>query len=237
MSAQDRINAYWTGRAPAYDEYQQRPDRLAADDQAWSEIWQSALSGVPRDVLDVLDVGTGSGQVAMTLARLGHRVTGVDLAEGMLERARAHAATIEGGPDFRLGDAVDPGFPDATFDAVVGRYVMWTLREPQTAVANWIRLLRPGGIVAMVDSTWFPDGLDNASENFAGFYDDSVQAVLPLAAAKSIDETVLLMANAGLRDVTATPLTTIYRLDQQYGVAENHEVQMQFLITGRRSEK
>jgi ubiquinone/menaquinone biosynthesis C-methylase UbiE len=234
MSAQDRINAYWTGRAPAYDEYQPRPDRRAADDRAWSEIWQSALGGVPRDVLDV---GTGSGQVAMTLARLGHRVTGVDLAEGMLERARAHAATIANSPDFRLGDAVEPAFPEASFDAIVGRYVMWTLREPRTAVANWIRLLRPGGVVVMVDSTWFPDGLDNAADDFAGCYDDSVRAVLPLAAAKSIDETVLLLANAGLHDVTATPLITIHNLDRHYGVAENHEVQMQFLITGRRSEK
>ncbi|MEU4421043.1 methyltransferase domain-containing protein [Actinoplanes sp. NPDC024001] len=230
MSAQDRINAYWTGRAPAYDDYQQRPERLAADEQAWAGVWAEAL---PAGPLDVLDVGTGSGQVAMTLARLGHRVTGIDLSDGMLERARAHAATLADGPEFRPGDAVDPDFPDRSFDAITGRYVMWTLREPRTAVANWIRLLRPGGVVAMVDSTWFPNGLENASENFAGFYDAEVREALPLAAAKSIDETVLLLANAGLTDVTATPLTTIYDLDQRYGVAANHEVQMQFLITGK----
>lgn len=230
MSAQDRINAYWTGRAPSYDQYQQRPERLEADDRAWAEIWAEALPGTPADILDV---GTGSGHAALTIARLGHRVTGIDLAEGMLEQARKHAATAGNAPDFRLGDAVAPDFPPASFDAVVGRYVTWTLREPDVAVANWIRLLRPGGRLAFVDSTWFPNGLDDAAENFAGYYDESVRAALPLAAAKSIDETALYFANAGLSEVRVKPLTSIYDLDQKYGVAENHDLQMQFLITGR----
>jgi ubiquinone/menaquinone biosynthesis C-methylase UbiE len=230
MSAQDRINAYWTGRAPSYDEYQQRPDRRDADDQAWAEIWAAALPPAP---LDVLDVGTGSGQVAMVLAGLGHRVTGIDLSAGMLERARRHAATVPNGPAFRLGDAVSPEFPAASFDAVTSRYLMWTLREPETAVANWARLLRPGGTVAVVDSTWFPDGLDNASEDFAGYYDAEVRATLPLAAATSIDQTAAVLERVGLQRVTVTPLTSIYELDRRHGVAPNHEVQTQYLITGR----
>ncbi|XVV13985.1 class I SAM-dependent methyltransferase [Actinoplanes sp. CA-131856] len=226
MTAQDRINEYWTGRAPAYEAYQQRPSRLAADNAAWSAIWASAL---PFAAGDVLDVGTGSGQVARIVAALGHRVTGIDLSEGMLDEARKH-----GGPaTFRPGDAVDPPFPPASFDVITGRYVMWTLRSPDTAVANWIRLLRPGGTIAMVDSTWFPDGLDKSSETFTGFYDESVQAVLPLAASRTIDDTAAVLTRAGLQQVTVTPLTSIYELDQQHGVAENHELQMQFLITGR----
>ncbi|MEV4343286.1 class I SAM-dependent methyltransferase [Actinoplanes sp. NPDC049596] len=226
MTAQDRINEYWTGRAPSYDEYQQRPSRLAADTAAWSAVWSGALPSQPADVLDV---GAGSGQVARVLAGLGHNVTGIDLSPGMLDEARKHGTTAT----FQLGDAVDPPFAPASFDVITGRYVMWTLRSPETAVANWIRLLRPGGTVAMVDSTWFPDGLDKSSETFTGFYDESVQAVLPLAASRSIDDTAAVLTRAGLQDVTVTPLTTIYELDQQYGVAENHELQMQFLITGR----
>lgn len=230
MSAQDRINDYWTGRAAGYDADQHRPDRLADDNRAWADIWSTAL---PAGPLDILDVGTGSGQVALTLARLGHRATGIDLSEGMLDHARKHAAGLADAPDFRLGDAVAPDFPPGSFDAIVGRYVMWTLREPATAIANWIRLLRPGGLVAMVDSAWFPNGLDQGSDQFTESYDDKVRAVLPLAAAKSIDETVLALADAGLKDVTAVPLTTIYELDQRYGVSAGHEVQMQFLITAR----
>lgn len=230
MKAQDRINAYWTGRAPGYDEYVQRPERFAADQQAWSAVWAQALPPAP---LDVLDVGTGTGQVAMVLAGLGHRVTGIDLSEGMLEQARRHAAAMVDGPDIRHGDAVAPDFPAGSFDAVTSRYLMWTLREPQVAVANWVRLLRPGGTVAVVDSTWFPDGLDNASENFAGHYDSEVRAMLPLAAATSIDQTVEVLTQAGLHEVTVAPLTSIFELDRRFGVAPDHELQLQFLISGR----
>ncbi|MFI5934194.1 class I SAM-dependent methyltransferase [Actinoplanes sp. NPDC051494] len=218
---QGRINGYWTGRAPAYDDYQRRPERFSADQAAWAKVWEQALPAAPADVLDV---GTGSGQVAVMLAGLGHRVTGIDLAEGMLDRARAHAAAMDNPPTILRGDAVEPGFPAAGFDAITSRYLLWTLREPQAALANWTRLLRPGGMIAAVDSTWFPRGVD--------IYDDEVRAALPLAAATSIQQSVALFEQAGLTDVTLTPLTTILELDQRYGVAENHEVQLQYLVTG-----
>ncbi|MFY1638073.1 class I SAM-dependent methyltransferase [Solwaraspora sp. WMMB335] len=230
MTAQDRINTYWTGRAPSYDEHVQRPDRFTADQQAWSVIWAQALPPAP---LDVLDVGTGTGQVAMVLAGLGHRVTGIDLSDGMLERARRHAAELPRGPRIRHGDAVAPDFPPGSFDAVTSRYLMWTLREPDVAVANWVRLLRPGGRVAVVDSAWFPDGLDNASENFAGCYDERVQAVLPLATATSMDQTVAILEQAGLTDVTVTPLKSILELDRRFGVAPHHDIRLQYLVAGR----
>jgi SAM-dependent methyltransferase len=230
MSAQERINDYWTGRAPSYDADVQRPERFAADQETWSKIWNDAL---PAGPLDVLDVGTGSGQVAMVLAGLGHRVTGIDLAEGMLERARAHAATMpEPRPVITRGDAVKPDFTPGSFDAVTSRYLMWTLREPEAAVANWVALLRPGGLVAVVDTTWFPDGIGGA-DAFTRSYDSVVQSELPLATAKSIDETAGVLERAGLSAVTVTPLDAIYELDRRFGVSENHEHQMQYLVTGR----
>ena len=216
MTTQDRINSYWTERAPSYDDYQQQPDRLDADRAAWESIWTDALPPAPADVLDV---GTGSGYVALTLAGLGYRVTGIDLAAGMLDRARAHTTGLDNAPEFREGDAVVPAFPPGSFDAVVNRYVMWTLREPATAVANWIRLLRPGGALAVVDSTWFPNGLDSSGDGFGRWYDASVLDALPLAAATSINQTAAVLEAAGLRDVQVTPLTAILELDQQYGVA------------------
>lgn len=224
MSLQDAINDYWTARAPSYDAYQQRPERRDLDVEAWGRVWSDALPPAPADVLDV---GTGSGQVARLLAGLGHRVTGIDLADGMLELAREHAATDPRPPRFLPGDAVAPPFAPATFDAVVGRYVMWTLRDPAEAVASWIRLLRPGGVVAMADSTWFTDGLGE-------LYGERPDAALPLADAPTIDATADVLREAGLTEVSVTPLEEILRLDRTHGVAPGHDVQLQYLLTGRR---
>jgi SAM-dependent methyltransferase len=221
---QDAINRYWTERAPSYDDYQQRPERRDLDAEAWGEVWASALPPAPARVLDV---GTGSGHVACLLARLGHDVTGIDLAEGMLAIAREHARTIARTPRFLAGDAVAPDFEPGSFDVVTGRYVMWTLRDPAAAAARWLELLRPAGTVAMVDSTWFPDGLDDLY--------DRPGTVLPLAESTDIEDSAEVLRAAGFVDVTVTPLEQIRAIDQQHGVAPGHRVQLQYLLTGRRA--
>ncbi|WP_300682834.1 class I SAM-dependent methyltransferase [Nocardioides sp.] len=224
---QETINAYWTDRAPAYDDYQQRPERRQADVEAWREIWAGCLPPAPARVLDL---GTGSGHVAFVVAGLGHEVTGIDLADGMLERAREHAAALPDGarmPTFCAGDAVAPPFEAETFDAIVGRYVAWTLRDPDAAVQAWLRLLRPGGLVALVDSTWYPHG-------GVDLYDERPEGALRLAEATSIEATAEVLRAGGLREVAVTPLPTIEALDRRFGVAPGHQVRQQFLITGRR---
>jgi SAM-dependent methyltransferase len=222
MSLQQRIDDYWTERAPSYDDHQRRPERRDLDNAAWAEIWTAALPPAPARVLDV---GTGSGHVAFLLASLGHDVTGIDLSDGMLARAREHAARRETRPAFEVGDAVDPPFEPGSFDAVVGRYVMWTLRDPDAAVARWVRLLRPGGVVAMADSTWFTGGLGS-------LYGERPDAALPLADATSIEASAAVLERAGLADVRTTPLDTVLELDRTHGVAPGHEVQLQYLLTG-----
>lgn len=221
---QGSINDYWTERAPSYDAYQQRPERRALDVEAWGRVWSAALPPAPADVLDV---GTGSGHVARLLAGLGHRVTGIDLSEGMLAIARRHAETDAHPPRFLPGDAVDPDLPPGSFDAVVGRYVMWTLRDPAAAVASWLRLLRPGGVVAMADSLWFTDGLGD-------LYGERPAGHLPLADARSIEEVAEVMRRGGLLDVAVTPLDELLDLDREHGVAPGHDVVLQYVLTGRR---
>lgn len=225
---QANLNAYWSERAPAYDDHQRRPERLELDRAAWGDIFADALPPAPSDVLDL---GTGSGFVALLLASLGHRVTATDLADGMLARAREHAATMAHPPRFAAGDAVAPDFAPESFDAITNRYLMWTLRDPKEALAGWRRLLRPGGVLAVVDSTWFPDGRGvDVTDDFARWYDDEVRAGLPLAEARSIESTREVVEAAGFRDVTLTPLTSILELDRAHGVAPNHEVQLQYLV-------
>lgn len=233
-TVQDQISDYWSLRAAAYDDYQQRPERRELDRRAWSDAWRSV---VPRSALDVLDVGTGSGHVACLLATMGHRVTGIDLAEGMLERAREHASTLPRPPRFLLGDAVAPPFEAGSFDAVVGRYVTWTLREPARAFAAWARLLRPGGSLALVDTSWFPHGWEASEEShadeFGDFYDVRVRRELPLAEGDTVRTAAATLQAAGFVDVDVHPLHRILELDLAHGVAPGHEVRQQWVVTAR----
>ncbi|QWC85158.1 class I SAM-dependent methyltransferase [Nocardioidaceae bacterium] len=226
VDLQERIDAYWDDRAASYDAYQQRPERFAADCGAWARVWASALPAAPARVLDV---GCGSGHVALLLADLGHDVLGLDRSHEMLAIARAHAAARGSSATFRHGDAHDPDLEPGSFDAVVGRYVMWTLRDPVVAVERWTRLLRPGGVVAVVDARWSREGL-------GGMYGVRPRTALPLADATSIDDTAEAVRAGGLVDVTVTPLTEIRELDEAYGVAPGHDLVQQYLVSGRTAQ-
>lgn len=97
---------------------------------------------------DVLDAGCGTGRVAIHLARLGHRVVGVDLDDSMLDEARAAAPEL----DWRGGDLADPAAVrlDHPVDAVVAAGNLWPLLTPGThadVVAVLVGHLRPGGIL------------------------------------------------------------------------------------------
>ena len=96
----------------------------------------------------------GPGIVAFMISELGHDVTGVDLSEGMIKNALKNREANGLKVDFKRGDAESLPFDDRSFDAVVSRYVLWTVTDPKKALSEWNRVLKPGGRVVIVDGDW-----------------------------------------------------------------------------------
>lgn len=103
----------------------------------------------------VLDVACGTGVAAVTAARLGARVTGLDLTPALLDRAHENARIAEVEIDWREGDAEALPFPDGEFDLVLSQYGHMFAPRPEVAIAQMLRVLRPGGTIAF--STWPPE--------------------------------------------------------------------------------
>ena len=148
----EKINKYWSKGADGYNKSVKRSLHSKREKTAWQEIFMEALG---KEKLKVVDVGTGPGIVAFHLAELGHDVTGVDLSEEMLKNARENAARFNLPVEFRHGDAENLPFEDESFDAVVNRHVLWTLPNPDKAIAEWKRVLKPGGKIVIVDGNWY----------------------------------------------------------------------------------
>ena len=100
-------------------------------------------------------MGTGAGFLALIFAEMGHKVTGVDLSAGMLEKAKYNAENMGLEVNFFYGDAENLPFEDNSFDLVVNKFLLWTLPQPSCAVREWRRVLKTGGRLLAIDGDWF----------------------------------------------------------------------------------
>src|SRR5262245_59092805 len=148
-AVKQQVAAHWERRAAHFDEDFGHSIRTAAERAAWDRILDLVLAG--RDRLDALDAGCGTGFLSLELAARGHRVTGVDVAPAMLREARRKAAE-QGMPiRFEEADAEQLPFAAGNFDVVISRHVLWTLPHPEAAIDDWIRVLRPGARLVIID--------------------------------------------------------------------------------------
>jgi len=96
-----------------------------------------------------LDVATGTGDLAIELARRGAEVTGSDFAPAMLEIARRKAPGLR----FEEGDALELAYPDASFDAVTVGFGARNFGDLDRGLAEMARVTRPGGRVVVLEIT------------------------------------------------------------------------------------
>src|SRR6266850_2326448 len=125
--------AGWQGAARRYDDAFGSLTRQAID-----PLLDAAQV---RPGARVLDVASGPGYVAAAAAQRGAQVTALDFSLAMVEMARSQNPGIE----FREGDAGALSFADGSFDAVVMNFGMLHLAQPERAVSEALRVLRPGG--------------------------------------------------------------------------------------------
>lgn len=105
----------------------------------------------------ILDVGCGTGEDARAVAQVvgaRGRVVGIDLSQTMVAEARDRLEGVELPIEFHVGDAYELAFLDGSFDACRADRVFQHLSEPRRALAEMIRVTRPGGRIAVSDPDW-----------------------------------------------------------------------------------
>jgi len=211
MDAKDVITQRWDRSSKTYDS---RPGHGIQSERE-KDAWKSLLNRAFDDQkLDVLDVGCGTGVISLILSEMGHNVTGIDLSEGMLKRAKEKAYDQNLRAEFRLDDAENLSFENESFDAVINRHLLWTLLNPERAVAKWKRVLKPGGKLIIIDGNgnnrnsmrrriWryfvsMPLVLLTERRNpIRGHYDRGIEGELPMRQRKRPEADVKILKDLG----------------------------------------
>lgn len=118
-----------------------------------------AAAGVARGDR-VLDVATGDGNAAIECARRGASVVAIDLTPKQIARAKERCAAEGVEVDLRVGDAMALGVDDDSFDVVLSVLGVMFAPDPDVAVAELARAVRPGGVVAL--ASWMLGGWSSA---------------------------------------------------------------------------
>jgi ubiquinone/menaquinone biosynthesis C-methylase UbiE len=144
------IREYWSKRSSTFDLAFGHRIPPGPELEAWATAVREAIGPEPRRVLEL---ACGTGEVTNVLLSLGHEVTALDFSETMLRVARAKHAD-NGRVRFILADAERTMEPDQSYDAVICRHLVWTLTQPAQALADWFRVLEPGGKLVVFDGDW-----------------------------------------------------------------------------------
>lgn len=143
---QDRLRESWS--SDSYTQYAQNYRSMAGH-----LVERTAVDSSDA----VLDIGCGTGNVAISATRVGASVIGVDISESMLEQARANT-DIAGvtGVEYQYGDATDLPFDENSFDVVLSSLGHIYGDPPSETTEELLRVTRPGGHIGF--TSWIPTG-------------------------------------------------------------------------------
>jgi len=174
--------SYWTGRAASYSQVNQL-ELSTQQRRKWSDCLRAEIARQFPDrtpgSLRLLEVGTGPGFFAILLRELGYEVTAIDLTPAMLAEAKKNAGKLAGRICWMEMNAEALDFADASIDVVVSRNLTWNLPHPDRAYAEWVRVLKPGGLLLNFDANWY-----------AYLFDDKAQAAYDRDRANSAEQGV-----------------------------------------------
>ena len=217
-----QVAAHWDRRAPTFDEDFGHSIRTPAERAAWDRILDLVVPA--GGGLRCLDAGCGTGFLSFELAARGHDVTGVDFAPAMLAEARRKAAARDVAIRFEEADAERLPWPAGSFDLVISRHLLWTLPHPEAAVDEWIRVLRPGGRLIVVDGQFDAgaappaSGSARTSEEYARVGDQ-----LPFLGGRPLAEIEALLRAHGLVGVGGDPLLDLVEAQARRMADEGRE--------------
>jgi len=187
----------------------------------------------------VLDVGSGTGDFTRPLADIvgpSGRVVCVDYSHTMVEEAVRRAAEEGSHVEFQQGDIHDLDFEGSSFDRVQARAVFQHLRDPRPPLAELIRVLKPGGKLAIADVDWETLAIDASDKTTTRKVANMVCDSLPNGWIGR--QLAGLFREAGLQEVAATGATVIIpNYDLMERVMEMHYVLKKLQEAGQLSEE
>jgi len=226
--AKAEIAAKWDDSSESYDSHHGHGIKTKKEHEAWIE----ALSGVlPPIGSKVLDVGCGTGEMSCLLAEMGYIVTGVDLSERMLQKARSKANVADLKVRFEPGDAEKLSFEDESFDAVINRHVFWTLLRPRSALQEWKRVLKNKGRLIVIDGLWMDVSLESKLRRLIGdlsililkrrnpregWYSKETELALPHPRGMDVQKARTYLEEAGFKGIDLTYLDNIRNIQRKH---------------------
>ncbi len=126
---------------------------------------REAIAAAERVGGQILEVGVGTG-ISLPLYSAGNRIVGIDLSEPMLRKAhkRVKELVLRNVVRLEVMDAEHLAFDDATFDVVAAQHVVSTCPNPEAALDEFVRVLKPGGEIILISRVGADAGVRRAAE-------------------------------------------------------------------------